>query len=170
MTTTTTTETPADLEEFRLRARDWFAKNAKRIDELLKEVNQHAGAVARYPTDEQIINAIIATDPGAALLGVRIATLDRQSGALTLTRICPTFLDLASAHRSDLASNWGRALFNMIDSPSTVMTLPTAVGIMGEVRSQSVPTSALQFPAWHDGIVASGSRHLRIPASGKSRG
>ena len=130
-------------------------KNAKRIDELLKEVNQNAGAVARYPTDEQIINAIIATDPGAALLGDRIATLDRQSGALTLTRICPTFLDLASAHRSDLASNWGRALFNMIDSPSTVMTLPTAVGIMGEVRSQSVPTSALQFPAWHDGIVAS---------------
>ena len=30
--TTTTTETPAGLEEFRLRARDWFAKNAKRID------------------------------------------------------------------------------------------------------------------------------------------
>ena len=29
---TTTTETPAELEEFRLRARDWFAKNAKRID------------------------------------------------------------------------------------------------------------------------------------------
>jgi len=32
MTMTTTTETPAELEEFRLRARDWFAKNAKRID------------------------------------------------------------------------------------------------------------------------------------------
>lgn len=130
-------------------------KNAELIDNLLRDANANASAVARYPTDEQIINAITATDPSAGLIGDRIATLDRQTGALTLTRICPTFLDLASSHRSDLMANWGRALFNMIDSPSTISSLPTSVGIMGEVTSKSVPTSALQFPAWHDGILAS---------------
>jgi hypothetical protein len=130
-------------------------RNAKEIDELLKEANQNAAHIARYPTDEQIINAITATDPSASLLSDRIATLDRQTGALTLTRVCPAFLDLASAHRSDLSANWGRALFNVIVSPATVMNLPTKVGMMGEVTSKSVPTSALQFPASHEGIVVS---------------